>query len=83
MKIAWDANDEWLLFHQDGERSSALLLGDSYIHPKLTVLRFKVEGRFWAKSVVLLTDNVDLQAFRHLRVRLKLTRQDDESDAFN
>jgi len=76
-KIVWDANDEWLLFFKDGSSTAVTLLGDSYIHPRLTVLRFKESEKFLSRSVVLIKDNIHVDVFRRLRVRLKLSRGSD------
>ena len=78
-KIVWDANDGWLISSRIAENSKMILLGDSFIHPLLTVLRFKQQKKNFATNVVLLKDNIDENEFRRLRVRLKLSRNSAET----
>jgi len=79
-KIIWDANDEWLLSGSVRQNVKVDLLGNSYVHPQLTILRFKEPGKMWSNSVVLLKDNIDENDFRQLRVRLNLSRDNSKSD---
>jgi len=79
-KIIWDANDEWLLSGSARQNVKVDLLGDSYVHPKLTILRFKEPDKMWSNSVVLLKDNIDENDFRRLRVRLNLSRSGVKND---
>ncbi len=79
-KIIWDANDEWLLSGRARQNVKVDLLGDSYVHPKLTILRFKEPDKIWSNNVVLLKDNIDENDFRRLRVRLNLSRGGVKND---
>lgn len=72
VKLVWDANNEWILETKVGETLNAELMRDSYINSFITVLIFKCEGRMLNTHVVLLKDNVDVNTFRRLRVRLKV-----------
>jgi len=80
IKVIWDASDEWFLVTRSGEQMPANLVGDSFSHPRLAVLNFKIPEHFFQKRVVLLRDNVDENLFRRLRVRLKISshHQTDE-----
>jgi toxin CptA len=59
----------WQVVTWRGEQWDGMLLPDSYLHPWLTVLRFRPPGRL-PISVILVPDGVDPAAFRRLRVRL-------------
>lgn len=51
------------------------VLPSSFIASYLTVLNYQVEGRYRRRSILLLSDNVDADAFRQLRVWLRWGRQ--------
>lgn len=78
-KIIWDANDDWLISTRIAENVKMTLQRDSFIHPMLTVLRFKQSGKFFPVSAILLKDNINENEFRRLRVRLTLSRNNEES----
>ena len=52
----------------------ATLLGEQFIHPMLTIIRCRAETDRWPVSIVLLSDMLDAESFRALRVRLKWRR---------
>ena len=61
----------WFLRLQEGVEVEAQLAQPVLVHPGLTILRFRCgDGR--ARSVLLLGDSVDENAWRRLRVRLRL-----------
>lgn len=51
-------------------RESRLL--DRWVHPWVTILIVREEGRRWTSSIVIPADAVAAEAFRRLRVRLRL-----------
>lgn len=66
--ISRDAG-EWLLVDCDGLCRRASLSSDSYVHPWITILNFTGGRRC---TVLVLPDRVDREAYRRLRVRLRL-----------
>ena len=71
--LIWDIEDEWFLFQKDGSKIAVALDGNSFVHPWFAVLNFQQENKLFSRSVVLLSDNVNKNDFRRLRVRLKVT----------
>ena len=67
--LHWDSGNHWRLTLQAGCTIAAALLPGVFIQPWLVILRFKTEyGR--TACVVLLSDMLDPDDFRRLRVRL-------------
>lgn len=56
---------------QHGERIICTLQGSSFVAPYLTVLNFKLSGKFFTRSIVILADSIDAEQFRQLRVLLR------------
>jgi hypothetical protein len=63
---------EVYLQNNKGEISSAILRGDSYISRFLLILNFKIEGRRFTHSIIILPDALDKSSFRQLRAHLLL-----------
>lgn len=76
--LIWDVGDQWFVQTREGKTQPVILHGNSYVHPKFTLLNFKQENKWFAKAVILLWDNVDENSFRRLRVRLKITNLMDQ-----
>lgn len=53
------------------EWQSAELVGEQFVHPLLTIIRCRTETDRWPVSIVVLSDMLDAEQFRMLRVRLK------------
>jgi len=70
--MRWDTNDVWHLTRRDGSETKADLQGDSFVHPALTVLNFRVAGTRRRESAVIMPDTLAVDLFRKLRVRIKL-----------
>ncbi len=66
-----NADGTWQLRLTDGTTRQASLLPDSYLHPELLVLNFRL-GNGRRDSVVLLRDSADSTRLRQLRVALAL-----------
>lgn len=65
------AAGEWTLCDAAGNIMIARLLPGSYLHSQLVVLNFVRNGERWRRyRVVVLGDMLDVDSFRHLRVRL-------------
>ena len=77
IRVGWDAQDRWTLTQRDGSTCSVRLQPGSYLHPRLTVLNFKVT-RWHRSAVVILPARVDPAGFRQLRVRLMLASSSQE-----
>jgi toxin CptA len=74
VQIIWDSQNVWLLHQRNGIECVGKLLPSCFVGPRLVVLNFVV-GFWWRRiSVILLPDNVDSEALRRLRVRLRITR---------
>lgn len=51
-----------------GESYACDILEDSFVTPYLTVINLKLEGKFFPQSLVILTDSLEVEEFRQLRV---------------
>jgi hypothetical protein len=65
------ADGAWQIHLTDGSAHQANLLPDSYLHPELMVLNFRL-GTGKRRSVVLVRDSADNTSLRRLRVALAL-----------
>lgn len=69
--LRWEEGDLCILRLATGERLSARLAGHAFIMPWLVILYFR--GR--PRQLVLLPDMLPAEAFRRLRVRLRMELQ--------
>ena len=65
------SSDDWQVGLRNGAVLNASLVTDPFITRYLTVLSLKLESGS-VKRVLMLNDNVDADAYRRLRVRLRL-----------
>jgi toxin CptA len=72
-------DDAVFLQTRDGEWLEGEVLGSSYVSPLLTVVNFRPRGRWRARHVILVPDNVNPDDFRRLRTWLRWKR--GEADA--
>ena len=63
------SDDRWQLEQLDGRQINASLEKDSYVHPRLIILKFLTEDKKKI-AVPLLSDSADSEILRKLRVRL-------------
>ena len=63
--------DGFILRRRDGVSMPCAILSDSLVTPYLTVLNVLPQGAHFARSVLILPDSLDAEAFRQLRVWLK------------
>lgn len=56
---------------RSGESVGCSLLGSTFVTPYLTVLNLKPSGKILTRSVVILSDGIDVEEFRQLRVWLR------------
>lgn len=69
VRVLWE-NGQWRLIDRGGESGPVALCGDSYVHPQLIILNFRLPRRR-RRSVVLLSDSLPAQDLRRLRVVLR------------
>ncbi|MBI2294643.1 MAG: hypothetical protein HYU76_01025 [Betaproteobacteria bacterium] len=71
--VALEVKDDGSLSFQTrrGEWLDCELLGSSFVSRHFTIVNLKPQGQRLARHVVLVTDNVDAQDFRRLRVWLR------------
>jgi len=62
----------FLLRLADSEVEKGELLPGAFVHPQLTVLVFRLLQKKRRRVLLLTPDNVDPEAFRRLRVRLRV-----------
>jgi hypothetical protein len=68
----WEPDGSWSLMRVNGQTLQGRLLSSTYVGPALVVLVFRC-GRVVSCFLPLLTDNMDADLLRRLRVRLRLT----------
>ena len=71
LRVVWDDNDRWHIVRKNGEKVRVKLVGDTFVHPKLTILNFKVPQKRFLQAVILTRDNINQETHRRLRVRLR------------
>ena len=60
---------------RNNQQRSEQLLPSSFVSPFLTILNLRRDS-YWSRSVIILPDSMDREAFRHLRVGLKWNGKD-------
>ncbi len=56
---------------RSGEAVTGTVQGGTFVAPCLTVILYRPEGKFFARSIVIFPDGIDAEAFRKLRVWLR------------
>ncbi|MEQ1813124.1 MAG: protein YgfX [Candidatus Nitrotoga sp.] len=59
---------------RNGQSWSGLVLHDSFIAPQMVILNVLPEGAYFSRSVIILTDSLEQDSFRQLRVLMKWSR---------
>lgn len=72
-RIVWHPDGRWSLWRGNGTELSAEIAGNSYLHPRLTILNFSVPGQR-ACTRVLLGDEAAENLLTRLRARLSALR---------
>ncbi|MDN6865347.1 MULTISPECIES: protein YgfX [Pseudomonas] len=67
--------DGWQLFSEQRGWHAVQLLPDSLALPLVVVLRYRVKGQWWARSICVPKDAQAADTHRRLRVRLKFSRR--------
>lgn len=65
----------WALWNRAKGWQAVQLLPDSMALPGLVLLRFRLPGQWWARSLCLPGDTLGADEHRRLRVRLKFSRR--------
>ncbi|MDP1636988.1 MAG: hypothetical protein Q8K74_10885 [Candidatus Nitrotoga sp.] len=63
--------DMILLVARNGDQVTTRVLADSLVTPFITILNVLPQGSYLARSVIILPDSLDAEAFRQLRVWLR------------
>jgi toxin CptA len=67
--------DGWQLFSAERGWHAVQLRPDSLALPLIVVLRYRVPGQWWVRSICVPTDSQAADVHRRLRVRLKFSRR--------
>ena len=67
--------DGWQLFSDERGWHSVQLRPDSLALPLIVLLRYRVQGEWWVRSICVLKDSQATDEHRRLRVRLKFSRR--------
>ena len=73
-EFVWDEVDQWQLIDEDQHIYPAVLMPSTYVSARLVVINLRLENNAWYcrhRAIVLLSDNVDHESFRRLRIRLR------------
>ncbi|MCK4743550.1 MAG: hypothetical protein KAT25_07000 [Sulfuriflexus sp.] len=75
IKISQSTDGDWSLILHDQSKHYVDLCDDSYVHPLLVILNFKIEGSSYRRiSLPLFRDALGEEAHRQLRCRLRLSK---------
>ena len=69
IQLIMKSRHDWLLSIGDDQFSPVKILPGSFVHPYMTILRFRKQQKII--TVILTGDNVDTDQFRRLRVFLR------------
>lgn len=78
-EATWGGDGTWVLTLVSGEQIEARLLPSTYVTGNLLVLNFR-RGRWWSRTLVLLSDSLDANLLRRLRARLRLAGVENPVD---
>ena len=77
--VTWEGDGRWIWCDAGREPIPCRLVPPTFVHPRLVVLNLACDGA--RRSVVLVSDNVDPDLLRRLRVRLRREAGRDRSAA--
>ena len=72
--LSQSIDGDWLLILRDQSEHYVDLCDDSYVHPLLVILNFKIEGDYRRISLPLFRDALGKEQHRQLRCRLRLSK---------
>ena len=73
-EAVWDEVDQWQLFDEHEQIHAAVLMPSTYVSARIVVINLRLENQPWYcrhRAIVLLSDNIDSESFRRLRIRLR------------
>jgi toxin CptA len=65
----------WALYCREGGWRPARLMFDSLALPLLVIVRYRLPGQWWTRSVCIPADALDTDTHRRLRLRLRWSRK--------
>ena len=74
VEVVWDDADQWHLFDEHQQAHPAILMPSTYVSARLVVINLRLEHKPWYcrhRAIVLLSDNIDEETFRRVRIRLR------------
>ncbi len=71
VRLVWLEGQQWKIFDRCGDSVEGVLLGQSYLHAGLVVLRFKTAAKERRVAIIFI-DSVTAESHRKLRVRLRM-----------
>lgn len=74
MALSQSIDGDWSLILHDQSEHYVDLCDDSYVHPLLIILNFKIEGDYRRISLPLFRDALGKDQHRQLRCRLRLSK---------
>ena len=79
LSMVWDGEGDWNVLTATGERLTAKLQDNSYVHPYLVILNFLIpkHGR---RSVILLPDSLDRNTMKKLLTRIRYEGNKNQSE---
>ena len=80
VSLDWPSGTQWQVRFRNGAEVSAVLSPESFVRPWLTVLLLRPVTGGRSRNVVLTPDKLDADAFRRLRVRLRLEYKAGKSE---
>lgn len=82
--VIWGDDDSWTLVTTGGDEIRADLTQHCFVHPVVTIVSIRLLNTPWYKryrSLVFLSDNIEAELFRRLRVRLRLLSTPDQDSS--
>lgn len=74
VRAVWQTQGDWRVFQNAGDEPvKAELLADSFVHPLLIILNFRLPGPGGRQSLLVCRDSIDADSFRRLRARLNVS----------
>ena len=70
-RLSLTSRDEIMITQKNGKTFICSVLPDSVVFSYCSVLRLKLKGRFWVRSLVMVEESADPQLFRRWRVWLR------------
>jgi len=82
VSVSQSTDGDWSLILGDQSECYVDLCDDSYVHPLLVILNFKVEGSYRRISLPLFKDALGAETHRQLRSRLRLSKPAESEKLF-